>query len=141
MASVPARARLNWAILSLVLPVTFRHTTTCRSSALDFSAAIHFAMKRSAPYSAVLRHFTSSWATVVHWSALMPKALMSSRKHPIHFLPCPLTQPAPPINSPNNTHFGSFVFSMDTTNPANKIHLLRKVASMVSLFGVISVSM
>ena len=55
-----------------------------RSPALVFSAAIHFAMKCSAPCSAVLRHSPSSWAAVVHWSALMPKALRSSRKHSIH---------------------------------------------------------
>ena len=41
------------------------HTTACRSPALAFSAAIHFAMKCSAPCSAVLRHFPSSWAAVV----------------------------------------------------------------------------
>ena len=73
MASEPARARLLWAILSLVLPVTFRHTTVCRSPALGFSAAIHFAMKRSAPCATVLCHLPLSWAAVVHWSALMPK--------------------------------------------------------------------
>ena len=52
--------------LSLVLPVTFGHTTACRSPALAFSAAIHFAMKCSVPCSTVLRHSSSSWATVVH---------------------------------------------------------------------------
>ena len=83
MTSEPARARLLWAILSLVHPVTFGHITACRSPALAFSAVIHFAMKRSAPYSTVLRHSPSYWAAVVHWPALMPKALMSSRKHPI----------------------------------------------------------
>ena len=82
-ASEPARARLHWAALSLVIPVTFGHTTACRSPALAFSAANHFAMKCSAPCSAVLCHSPSSWAAVVHWSALMPKALRSSRKHPI----------------------------------------------------------
>ena len=55
-----------WAILSLVLPVTFGHTTACRSPALVFSAAIHFAMKCSAPCSAVLRHSPSSWAAVFY---------------------------------------------------------------------------
>ena len=50
-ASEPARARLLWAILSLVLPVTFGHTTACRSPALFFSAAIHFAMKCRRPDS------------------------------------------------------------------------------------------
>ena len=55
IASEPARirARLVWTILSLVLPATFRQTSTCRSPALAFSAAIHFAMKCSAPRSAM----------------------------------------------------------------------------------------
>ena len=96
MASKPARARLLWAILSLVLPVTFGHTTACRSPALIFSAAIHFAMKCSAPCAAVLRHSASSWAAVVHWSALMPKAVRSSRKHPIHSFSWPPHSPRPP---------------------------------------------
>ena len=122
-----------WAILFSVLPVTFGHTTACRSPALVFSATIHFAMKCSAPCSAILRYSPSSWASVVHWSMLMPKALRSSRKHPIHYFSWPLTQPAPPTISPNITHFGSLVSSMRATNPANKIRLLRKVASMFSL--------
>ena len=37
---------------------------------LFFSAAIHFAMKCSAPCSAVLRHSSSSWAAVVHWLSI-----------------------------------------------------------------------
>ena len=92
-------------------------------------------MKCSAPCSAVLRHSrSSSWAAVVHWSALMPKALRSSRKHPIHSFSWPSTQPAPLLtSSPNITHFGSLVSSMRATNPAKKIHLLRKVASILSL--------
>ena len=128
------------SILSLVLPVTFGHTTACRSPALAFSAAIHPATKCSAPCSAVLQYSPSSWAAVVHWSALMPKALRSSRKHPIHYFSCPPTEPAPPTNSPNITHFSSLVSSMRATNTANKIHLLRKVASMFSLLILISVS-
>ena len=80
-ASEPARARFLWAILSLVLPVTFGHTTACSCPTLAFSATIDFAMKCSAPCSAVLRYSPSSWAAVVHWSALMPTALRSSRKH------------------------------------------------------------
>ena len=112
----------------------------CRSTALAFSAAIHFAMKCYAPCSAVVRHFPSSWAAVVHRSTLMPKALRSSRKHLIHSFSWPPTQPAPTANSPNITHFGSLVSSTRATNPANKISLLRKVASMFSLPVLISVS-
>ena len=48
MASKPARARLLGAILSLVLPVTFGHTTACLIAALALFAAIHFVMKNSA---------------------------------------------------------------------------------------------
>ena len=66
MASEPAGARLLWAILYLVLPVTFGHTNACRNPALVFSAAIHFATKHSAPCSAVLRRSHPSWAAVVH---------------------------------------------------------------------------
>ena len=116
------------------------HTTACRSPALAFSSAIHFLMKCSAPCSAVLGHFPSSWAAAVHWSALMPKALRSSRKHPIQSFSWPPTQPAPPTISPNISHFGSLVSFMRATNPANKIRLLRKVASMPSLPFLISVS-
>ena len=96
MASQPARARLLWALLSLILPVTLGHTPACRSPALPFSAAIHFAMKLSAPCSAALRHPSLSWAAVVHWSALVPKALRSSRRHPIHSFPCPPRSLRPP---------------------------------------------
>ena len=102
-ANEPARARLLWAVLCLVLPVMFGHTTARRSLALAFSAAIHFAMKCSATCSAVLLHSPSSWAAVVHWSALMmPKALsevVQETPHPLFFL-AP-TQPAPRTNSPN----------------------------------------
>ena len=124
---------LTLAILSLILHVTFGHITACRSPALTFSAAIYFAMKCSAPCSAVLRHPPSSWAAVVHWSALMPKAPRPSRKHPIHYFFWPPTQPAPPTNSQNISHSGSIVSSIRATNPANKILLLRKVASVLSL--------
>ena len=140
MGSEPERTRLFWAILSLVLPVTVGHTTACHSPALAFSAAIHFAMKRSAPCSAVLRHSPSFWAAVVHWSALISKALRSSRKHSIHYFSCPPTQPTPPTSSPNITHFGSLVFSMRATNTANKIRLLRRFASMLSRPVLTSVS-
>ena len=53
--------------------------------------------------------------------------------HPLFFLvPTP---PAPLTNSANITHFGSLVSSMRaTTNAVNKIRLLRKVASMLSLY-------
>ena len=127
-----------------VLPVTFGHATACRSPALASSAAIHFAMKCSAPCSAVLRRPPSSWAAVAHWSALMSKYLRLPRKHPIDYFSCPPPQPAPPTNSPNITHFGrlfgSLVSFIRTTTPANKIRLLRKVASMLSLPVLISVS-
>ena len=96
MAGEPARARLLWAILSLVLPVTFGHATVYRSPALTFSAEIKFAKKRPASCSAVMRHSASSWTAVVHWSALMPKALRSSRKHTIPYFSWSPTQPHPP---------------------------------------------
>ena len=95
MASEPARTRLRRAILCLVLLVTFGHATACHSPALDFSAEINFAMKRPAFCSAVLRHSPSFWAAVVHWSALMPKALRSSRKTPSTLFPSPPRSPVP----------------------------------------------
>ena len=70
--------------------------TAYLSPALIFSVASHFAMKHSAPCSTVLRHFPSSWAAAVRWSALIPKALKSSKNYPIHYFSCPPTQPAPP---------------------------------------------
>ena len=74
-------------------------------------------------------------------SVLMPKTLRSSREHPIRSFSYPPTQPAPPTNSPNITHFGSLVSSMRATNPANKIRLFRKVtATILSLPVLISVS-
>ena len=133
MARKPARIRLLWAILSLVLRATFGHTTACRSPALTFSAMIPFAMKLEAPCSAVLRHFPlvlgcshplvgvdTEISEVVH-----------ETPHPLFFLSP--TQPAPPTPFPNITHFGGLVSSMRATNPANKIRLLRIVTSMLSL--------
>ena len=67
----------------------------CMPKSSPCSVAITFTNNRSAPCSAVLRHSPSSWAPVVHWSTLIPKALRSSRKHPIHFsFLCPPAQPA-----------------------------------------------
>ena len=74
---------LGYPLLSPSRHVRTYHTAGC-SPALAFSVTIHFAMKCSAPCSAVLRYSPSSWDAAVHWSALMPKALRSSRKHPIH---------------------------------------------------------
>ena len=120
---------------SLALPVTFGHTTVVLHAVvqpLAFSAATNLAMKRSIPCSTVLRHFPSSWATIVHWSVLMPQVLKSPRKHPIHSFS------RPPTISANITHFGSLVSSMCAT--ANKIHLLRTITSMLSLLVLISLS-
>ena len=131
MASKSARAPSLRAILSLAFPVTFGHITACRTQALTFSATIYFTMKRSDPCSAVLRYSPSSWAAVAHRSALIPKALRSSRRHPIHSFSCPPTQPTLPTSSPNTTHFSSLVSSMRAKYPADKILLLRIVASML----------
>ena len=95
----------------------------------------HETFRRPAPFPPF------SWATVVPWwSVLMPKALRSSRKHPIHSCSWPPTHPAPPTISPNITHFRRLVSSMRAINPANKIRLLCKVASMLSLPVLVSVS-
>ena len=122
MASQQGRANQHepacFGLYPLLLPVTFGHTTP----ALVFSEAIHFAVKYSAPCSAVLRHSPSSWAAVVHWSALMPKALRSSRKHPIHSLLAPHTARALHHFSEHHALRQSLVSSMRATNPANKIY-------------------
>ena len=81
---------------SLVLPVTFRHTTACRSPALVLSAAIHLIMKRSAIFSTVLSHSPSSWAAVVHWSVLMLKALDRPGNTLSTIFPAPPRSPRPP---------------------------------------------
>ena len=126
MTSEPARARLLWAILSLVLPITFGLVTAYRNLALAFSEAIHFAMKRSVPYSAVLRH-----SAVVHWSSLIPKASRSSSRRPINSFFCLSTQHAHPHQCFFNTrHFGSLVPFIRTTNLANRIHLLHMITSI-----------
>ena len=95
MTSKPARVRLLRAILSLVLPVTLGHTAACGSPALTFStaAAIHFDIK----CSPVWRHSPSPWAEVVHWSALMPKTLRSSRNIPFTLFSAPPRSLCPPI--------------------------------------------
>ena len=69
----------------------------------------------------------------------MPKALRLSRKKNIHYFSSPPTQPAPPINSPNITHFGIFVSFMRATNPANKVRLLGKVASILPVLISVSI--
>ena len=86
MASEPSRARLLWAILSLVLPVTFGHTTACRSPGLAFSTVIHYATKRCAPCSAALRHTSSSRDAFVHWSCQTESSEIHQEKpHPLLF--------------------------------------------------------
>ena len=63
MAREPARARLLWATLFQVFPVTFGHTTACGSPALAFFAAtrysihndtFHTLFRRPAPFPYVL---------------------------------------------------------------------------------------
>ena len=118
-----ARARLLWAILSLVLPVMFGYTTAYSSPVLAFSSAIHFTMKRSTPgSSAVLRHSPSPWAAVVHWSALIPKVQRPSRRHPIYFFSAP-TQPAIPTSSFSKHRALRRYYRVlhAATRPANKI--------------------
>ena len=55
VTSEPARARLLWAILSLVLPVTCGHTTACRSLPLQTNKKLEeeaiFPLLRSGEYS------------------------------------------------------------------------------------------
>ena len=125
--------RLLWTTLSLILPLPL--------ASLNFLCSDSFLMKCSAPCSAVLCHSPSlSWAAVVHWSALMVKALRSSRKYPIHSISWLPTQPVPLTPPPNITHFGSLVSSIRGTILANKIRLLCIATSILSLPVLISVS-
>ena len=125
MASEPARARLLWAILSLVLPVTFG--TVCRSPALALAAAIHFAMKCSASCSP-----TCAVLLVLDCSRLLDgvdakgSEVVQEIPHPLFFL-APHTARA--LHQFSKYHaLRSLVSSMRVTNPANKIRLLREVA-------------
>ena len=89
--------------------------------------------RRSAPFPLVL----SCSCPLVGVDAESSEVVQETPR-PLFFLA--LTQPTPPINSPNITHFGSLVSSMRAKIPANKIRLLRKVASILSLPVLISVS-
>ena len=138
--SESVRGRLLWAILSLALPVTFGHTTACRSSSPGFLCDYQFRhemfrplFRRLAPFPLVL----GCSRPLVGVDAESSEVVQET-SHRLFFL-AP-TQPAPPTNSPNITHFGSLVSSMRATNPVNKIRLLRKVAYMLSLPVLISMS-
>jgi len=66
--------------------------------------------------------FSVSWAAIILLSVLIPKALRSFRRYPIFcfYLPAPRNAAfLSPTRSPNTTHFGSFVFSIRATNPAD----------------------
>ena len=143
MASEPAQACLLWAILFLSLPVTCGHTIACRSPALDFSAAIHFAMKRSAPCSAVLRHsppVLGCSRPLVGVDAESSEVVQETLHLFFFLLPHAVRASPSPPSSPNIRHFGSLVSSMRARNPANKIRLLRIIASRLSLPVLINVS-
>ena len=117
-----ARSRPSWPINSderitlrtlalghalLVLPVTFRYTTACRSLARPFTASIDYAINHCVPCSANLRQSPSSRPAAVHWLAVIMKTLRSSWKDPIHSFSYPPTEPAPPSSSPDIIHFSA----------------------------------
>ena len=137
MASEPARgARLLWTTLSLVLTVTFGHTTPCRVPAPWHLCSDPFhhetfrrLSRRPAPFPLVLG-CTRPLASV--------DTKRSERSFPIYYFSGPSTQPVPRTNSPNMTPFGSLVSSLRATTPSNKIRLLRIHASMLSLPVLIS---
>ena len=115
------------------------------SSGILLHEAIHFVMKRSAPCSAILRHSPSSRAAVVHTLLVdvdtVGYEVVQETLHPLFFLAPHAARAHRTNNSPNITHFCTLVSSMRATNnPANKIRLLRKVISMLSLPVLISVS-
>ena len=57
--------------------------------------------------------------------------IIQRASHPLFFRP--LMQPVPPTSFPNATDFSSLVSSIRGTNFANRIRLLRIIASMLSL--------
>ena len=63
------RARAPWATFSLVLPITFEHTTNAyRSPFMAVTGTSHFVMKPSATCSAAPSHSTTFWVAVVYMS-------------------------------------------------------------------------
>lgn len=87
-----------------------------------------FLLKRFVPFALVLS------AAIIYWLLCwMPRALRSSRSHPIHSsLPRPPAETAPPTSSPNITNVGNLMSSMRVTNPAERIRLLLNAASILS---------
>ena len=86
--------------------------------------------------SAVPRHPPSSWAAVVHWSALMPKGLRSfvqETPHPLFFL-APHTARAPHQSSGHHAHLDTLVKtgseSIEATLRRRRISFVRFVARM-----------
>ena len=74
-------------------------TTARRSPASTFSVAIHFAMKRSGPCSAALRHSPLFSVEVVHWwSAWYRKLKVRGEDTPFTRFPGPPRSPrSPPV--------------------------------------------
>ena len=90
--------RTNTSPLALGHPLVgpSRHDRTYYiQSSPGFCCSGQLRHETSRPLFHRLRHSTSSWAVVVHWSALMPKALGSSRKHHITIFPGPRCSPRP----------------------------------------------
>ena len=123
------RACLVWAILFLGTSSHVRaYHYACRSLDLGLCTVIHFChemlrplFRRYAPFPLVLGCSRPLVGVDAESSEVVQEI-----PHP-HFS-SPPTQSAPPPNIPNITPFGSLVSSMRTTNPANTIRLLRKVA-------------
>ena len=96
-----------FAILCLILPVKLGRTSTRSSPALVFSAAIYFAMKRSAHCSAVRCHFPSSWAAVVGVDAKSSEVAQET-PHPLFSRPPPTQTALPPILRASRTSAVSY---------------------------------
>ena len=117
------------------------HTTACRSPALAFSAAIHFAMKRSASCSTVLRH-----SPLVLGCSHSLIGVDAESSEVVQETPHPLFSLAPYAARASHHYFSEHHALRQSRTlherhkPANNIRFLRKVTLVLSLPVFISVS-
>ena len=132
------RANQLWATLSLVLPVTFGILLACRIAVFGSLCRDPFRHKEFRPLFHCFVPFFSILSCDPPLVGLDTESSEVVQKTPrIHSFFCPpppppprARKPHPPRSSPNITHFDSLVSTMRAINPANRIRLLRDVASM-----------
>ena len=133
-------APLLVAILSLVFPVTFRHTTLCRSSPPSFLCSHRFCHQTFCPLFRRLAPFPLVPGCSRPLVGVDTESFEVFQEAPYPLFLFPPTPPTPPTSSPNITHFSNLVSSLRATNPANSIHLLCIIASMLSFSVFFSMS-